>query len=217
MLGSSTQTATVARVNLLPPEIAEKASLRKAQIAMVGTGLAAVAVVGALYVQQTGNVASARKAKVAAVADQAKLTKDLAGLQHVRDTYAKVDAAKATLASAMQYEVQFSSYLHDLTLTIPDNVWLASITATVTPPTAAAGSAVLDPGVGSITFVGVSVTHEDLGAWLDSLTKEKGYANVYFTQANEALIGPRKVVNFTSSINLTTAALRNQYSKGAGK
>lgn len=216
--GTSTTTAAMPRVNLLPPEIAEKAGLRKAQVAMAATGLAAVAVVGVLYVNQTAQVSRAQAAKTRATEQSAKLRTELNGLQGVRDLQNQVDVASATLTSAMASEVLWSRYLHDMTLTIPENVWLNSFTAVVNGPTAApAGSAVLDPGLGTVTINGSALTHDDVAAWLESLAKQKGYANPYFTNSVEKLIGDRVVVDYASTVNLTPAALSGRYSKGLAR
>jgi Tfp pilus assembly protein PilN len=217
-LGSSTTTAVAPKVNLLPPEIAEKARLRKAQLAMAGTGLAAVAVVGLLYTQQTAKVSEARAAKDEAVATNVDLQTELHKLDNVQQTRVKVDAAKATLASAMAQEVTWSTYLHDMTLTIPEEVWLTSFNAQVNPPVTTPGATapVLDPGIGVVTINGVAFSHDDVAAWLESLAKEKGYANPYFTQAVEGEINKRTVVNFTSTVNLTPAALSGRYTNPKG-
>lgn len=214
------------RVNLLPPEIAERATLRKAQLAMAGCGLAAVAVVGVMTMNASAKVNDANEAKAEAAAASVRLDKELDSLQNVRDIYARVDAANATLASAMSTEVLWSSYLHDLTLTIPENVWLTSMSVSVNAPAVPTGKPkpgsatsgpVLDPGIGTVTIAGTAFSHDDVAAWLESLAKQKGYANPYFTQSVEALIGERKVVNFTSTVNLTPAALKNSNAKGTAR
>lgn len=210
------------RVNLLPPEIAEKAALRKAQLAMGGVGLAAVAVVGVLTMNASAKVSDAEQAKAEAVATGAKLQTDVRALQNVRDVYAQVDSARATIAGAMSTEVLWSSYLHDLTLTIPENVWLTTYTVALTQsgqgaPAAVAAGPVLEPGLGTITIAGTAFDHDDVASWLESLAKQKGYANPYFTQSTEAMIGSRTVVNFTSTVNVTPAALANRYAKGISR
>jgi Tfp pilus assembly protein PilN len=216
--GTSTTTAVMPRVNLLPPEIAEKAGLRKAQVAMAATGLAAVAVVGVFYVGQTAKVASAKSAKVRATEQNAKLRTDLAGLQSVSDMQARVAQASTTLSTAMASEVLWSSYLHDMTLTIPENVWLTSFSATVNGATPApAGATVLDPGLGIVTINGTALSHDDVAAWLESLAKQKGYANPYFTNSVEKKIGERTVFDYASTVNLTPAALSGRYSKGLAR
>lgn len=225
MLGSSTTTGTMPRVNLLPPEIAEKAALRRSQVAMAGVGVAAVAVVGVLYMNATAKVNDAKADRDAAVATGTALNAELRTLQNVRDVYARVDAARATLSSAMATEILWSGYLHDLTLTIPENVWLTNMTAAVggqgstsalAAPTTA-GASVLDPGVGSVTFTGRAFEHNDVASWLESLAKQKGYANAYFTQSVKSKIGARGIVEFSSTVNLTPAALANRYSKGTAR
>lgn len=225
MLGSSTTTGTMPRVNLLPPEIAEKAAARKAQGAMVVVGLAAVAVVGAMYMNANAKVSEANEAKAEAAAASTKLTAELRSLQNVRDVYAQVDAAKATLASAMSTEILWSSYLHDLTLTIPDNVWVSTLTASVEGPNTPTGSKsatarpVLDPGIGVVNFTGYGFHYHDVAAWLESLARQKGYSNAYFTQAGKAKVEGSDVVviGYTSSVNLTPAALSGRYSKGTAR
>jgi len=220
MLGSSTTTGTMPRVNLLPPEIAEKAALRRSQVAMALTGAAAVAVVGALYMHQSSKVAEARDAKAEATATHAKLAKDVADLKYVSDKYADVAAAKLTLASAMENEVLWSSYLHDMTLTIPEQVWLTSFAANVNTQAAApatvkaASTQVLDAGKGTVTIGGTALGKEDVAAWLESLAKQKGYTNPYFTQLNLITIDGRDLYEFTSTVNLNQKAMSARYAKG---
>ena len=216
-------TAAMPRVNLLPPEIAEKAKVRKTQLAMVGTGLAAVAVVGVMYTNASAKVSDANQAKAEAAAQNVKLRGDLQSLQHVQDVRTQVDQANATVTAALSSEIQWSRFLSDLTLRIPENVWLSSLTAqqNVAGGTTgtASGQSVLDPGLGTVTFNGTAFSHDDVAAWLESLAKEKGYANPYFTQSElvtvgDPLNGGRKLVNFSSTVNLTPGALSNRYAKG---
>lgn len=222
-LGSTSTTGyAVPRVNLLPPEISEKSRLRRAKLAMVGTGLAAAAVVGVLYAQQAANVSKAQHAKDEAAAKSVELRDQLDQLKTVQQTKVDVDNARTTLAAAMKNEVYWSKYLHDVQLTIPETVWLTSFTVTMNdgstpgaaPATGANGPSVLDAGIGTVAFDGVAMTHNDVAAWLESLGREKGYANPYFTDASDLLIGKTEVVKFSSTASITPAALSNRYTKG---
>lgn len=218
---TSTQTAVAPRVNLLPPEIAEKAALRRSQVAMVATGLAAVAVVGVMYVQATAKVSAAENDKAKAVAAQTKLRADLRALDNVKDVYARVDAANKTLATAMAFEVRWSGYLHDLRLTIPENVWLNEIQAEMdvakTGKSASAGSdTVLDTGLGTVTFKGSAFSHDDVAAWLESLAKQKGFSDPYFTKAEDRM-ATRVVIDYESTTYLNEKALSNRYAKGLSR
>ena len=218
MYGSTTTTAAPPRVNLLPPEIAERVSLRRAQVAMLGTGLAAVAVVGVMWLQASSKVSDAESDRTQAVAANAALREDLGKLENVKDVYAQVDAANKTLATALHYEVRWSTYLHDLTLTIPENVWLEELDMKldVAKSSAAAGSEgepVLDPGLGTISFKGVAFSHDDVAAWLESLSKQKGYADPYFTKSEDRM-GDKILVDFESTVYINDKALSKRYAKG---
>ena len=217
--GSSTQTlAAPPRVNLLPPEIAEKAKVRRAQLAMVGVGVGAVAVVGALYMQSTAKVSEAETEKQRAVARHTVLQGELRKLDHVKQTYAQVDQANKTLSNAMHYEVRWSSYLHDLTLTIPENVWLKEMEVDLSlPKVPGPGSEpVLDQGLGTVTFKGLAFGYKDVAAWLDSLAKQKGYSDPYYTKA-ESKQGTKDLVDFESTVYINDKARSNRYAKGLNR
>jgi Tfp pilus assembly protein PilN len=217
MSGTRTQTVATPRVNLLPPEIAERSRLRKAQLAMAGTGLAAVAVVGVMYMQQSAKVADAQEAKAAAEADHVRLQSDVRALQNVADTYAQVDTAKQTLDQAMHFEVLWSGYLHDLTLTIPETVWLREMTVKMDLEKAqGVQPAVFDPGLGTVQFQGTALEHVDVASWLERLAGEKGYSNPYFTKSEDVFAGDQTTVliHFDSTVNLTEKALSGRYMKG---
>ena len=73
-----------------------------------------------------------------------------------------------------------------------------------------------EPGVGTVTFTGVGFSHDDVAVWLESLAKQKGYTNPYFTNSTKALIGTRSTVNFSSTVTMTSAALSGRYTTPAG-
>lgn len=209
------------RVNLLPPEIHEAAKFRRFQFAMAAAGVGAVAIVGVLAYSAHHSVQSAQSEKAAAEATHSSLENQLAGLQSVKDVYAQVDARKAMLAQAMGGEVRWSYYLNDLSLKVPDHVWLTTVTASTgapgatSSPTATTATsttpALAAGGVGNLTFQGVAFSHDDVATWLDMLAKERGFTNVYFTNSSQTYIGPRAVDDFTSSSTLTPAALSGRY------
>jgi Tfp pilus assembly protein PilN len=216
----ATRTPTLPRVNLLPPEIQEAARFRRFQLAMVATGVGAVAIVAALGVSAHSSVNQAKSELTQAQSQRASLQSQLSGLQSVRDVYDQVDRKKAMLTQAMGSEIRWSYYLTDLSLKVPDHVWLTSVTATETPaPTAGAAAAagpLASPGIGTVTFAGTAFSHDDVATWLDALAKERGYTNAYFSSSTKAKLGPRDIVNFSSSVTLTQAALSGRYTKVGG-
>ena len=212
------------RVNLLPPEIAERKAARRAQGVAAGTVVLAVAAAAGLAVLASASVADASAEVAEATAEQAAVQAQIADFTELRATQASLDAATSQLATAMGPEVQWSTYLNDLALSIPPNVWLSSLTVTrsdaaggagssdvaPTDPAATAGLAA-DPGIGIIAFEGHAMEHDDVAAWLDSFTGQPAYANAYFSLSEEEEIGSTLVVAFASTATLTTEALSGRY------
>jgi Tfp pilus assembly protein PilN len=216
--GAAVRLDSLPRVNLLPPEIAETRRFRRIQVGLGGAVLGAVGIVALLYVAATSSVSSAQADVDAAQAHKVSLQTETAKYNDVTATYAKAAAAKAMLTQAMGEEVRFSQFLNDLSLSVPENVWLKSInfTQTAAAPTAVATAPGAAASIGTVTFVGVGFSHDDVAVWLESLATQKGYANPYFSNSTEALLGTRKTVNFSSTVALTPAAYSGRYTKPAG-
>ena len=208
------QTVVLPRVNLLPPEIAIRRTFRQVQFGLGGAVLAAVGLVALLYVGATGAVSDAQTELDTSTATASQLQAEKAKYADVTAVYARAAAAQAMLTQAMGEEVRWSRFMNDLSLTVPDNVWVKNVAFTQAAAPAAAGST--EPGIGTVTFTGVGFAHDDVAVWLEALAKQKGYANPYFANSTEALLGSRKTVNFTSTATLTSAALSGRYTAPAG-
>jgi Tfp pilus assembly protein PilN len=119
----------------------------------------------------------------------------------------------------------WSFYLNDLSLTIPDNVGLTSLTIQQDLGGSASGavtSALGKPGIASVTFTGQALSNNDVAAFLDSLAKEKGYVDPYFSSATKSSSDPTgasaastPVVTFTASVTVTDAAKSGRYTQKA--
>lgn len=203
------------RVNLLPPERAEQARVRRIQLGLGGGLLATVGVVGLLY---AGASASAQEA----ADDLASSTQAGAALQAETTEYADVAAvharaAQATtmLSSALGQEVRYSQLLHDLSRTVPDDVWLEDVTFTqAAPAVPAAGTG--QPALGQVTFSGVAFAHDDVADWLEALAGQEGFAKPTFSGATASELGERSVVTFSSTVELTADALSGRYTAPDG-
>lgn len=202
------------KVNLLPPEIGEAARFRRVQAGLAGGVLAAVGVVALLYVGATGSLSDANTELEASQATTTQLQAETAKYRDVTAVYAQAAAAEAMLTQAMGEEVRYSQFLNDLSLTVPENVWVDTVAFAQAAAQPAVGST--EPGIGNVTFTGVGFKHDDVAVWLESLARQKGYANPYFSSSTEALIGTRKTVNFTSTVTLTPDALSKRYTAPAG-
>lgn len=211
---SGTSQPILPRVNLLPPEIAEAEKLRRVKLGLGGGVLAAVGVVAVLYVGAMGGVGQANTELEAERATGTQLQAETAKYADVRAVYTRAAAAEQMLVDAMGQEVRYSSLLNDLSLSVPDKVWLENIAFTQTAVPTALGSTV--PGIGTVTFTGVGFKHDDVATWLESLATQKGYVNPYFTNSTAGLIGTREIVRFTSSVTVNADALSGRYAAPKG-
>ena len=108
--------------------------------------------------------------------------------------YSQVEAARAQLELAMGKEIRWSFFLNDLSLKTPSKVWLTTMTVAANESCTRGGAdrrghGYIDAGIGTVNFEGTGLKHNDVAAWLDSLAKQKGYDQPYFTDSTEELIG----------------------------
>jgi len=205
---------TLPRVNLLPPEIEERRRFRRVQ-AGLGTGvLAAVAAVAVGVVLANGAVSSANEELTTAQAEGTRLKAETAKYGDVTAVYAQAAAAEAMLTQAMGQEVRYSGFLSSLSLSVPENVWLTSLSFTQADVEPALGSS--EPGVGQLTVAGRGFSHEDVALWLESIAGQPTYTDAQFSSSTETLIGQRKAVDFGSTATLTQDALSGRYTKPLG-
>jgi Tfp pilus assembly protein PilN len=225
----STATATAAgvrltqmpKVDLLPPEIAAEATFRKLRLGL-GLGVAAsFGVVGFLWYSAHTQVAGAQSELTAAQQTQTRLQVEVAKYSDVPKAYAAVESAEAQLTTAMGHEVRYSFVLNDLSMTIPDKVWLHTATITqdvdgTSPPVGAWGNT----GIATLSVDGFAYDYPDVAAWLQMLAKGKGkyYSDPYFTDAHQSEpIGTHKNVAFSSNVIITDKAYSGRYHTGSSR
>jgi Tfp pilus assembly protein PilN len=222
---------TLPRVNLIPPEIAQQRQFRRVQMMLGAVGVGAVGVVGLLYLSATHSVSSAQHQLDQAAQQTTTINSQIHQFDGVVATRNAAAAAQAELVSVMGDEVRYSQMLADLSLAVPSNVWLKSLTFTqggVAPaagapvsgaaPVALSGAAACQATnlIAGVQFTGVGFSHDDVASWLEALAKLKTYSNPYFSNSTESLIGPRTAVTFTSTANLTGLACSRHYLTPAG-
>jgi Tfp pilus assembly protein PilN len=219
---TTTRLSTLPRVNLLPPEIEQERSFRRTQLGLGAGIVASLGVVAALFLAANSQVATAEGELADSKRETAQLDARTAEYSQVPLVYSQVEAARAQLELAMGKEIRWSFYLNDLSLKIPNKVWLKSMTVAVTEatpggvPAAAGTDSYIDPGLGSVNFAGLARRHNDVAAWLDSLAKQKGYKDPYFTSSAKEEIGDTEVVSFQSQVSITEDALSKRYIQKAG-
>ena len=215
-----TRLAALPRVNLLPPEIAAAAKLRrlKAMLAILVVG--ALVVVGLLYFLASGQVSGAQDDLTQAQAQNALLQKQTVEYAEVPEVQSELATSRANLETAMTPEIRWSFFLNDLSLTIPKTTRVATMTAVndaaaaqmtglLTPTTTSMGT----PTMGSIEFTGTAVNYDAVVAWLQSLAKEPGYSEPKVTSVapsdDEATQG--HFFDMESGVSLDGGAASNRY------
>ena len=202
------------RVNLLPPEIALQRRFRQVQYGLGGGVLATVGVMALLYVGAVSSVSDAEAELRDVLAEGAATQAEQAQYADAAALYARADAAEVMLTQAMGEEVRYSTLLHGLATSVPDEVWLKNIAFTQTPPAATPGDATV--GIGTVSFTGTAYDHDDVATWLESLAGQKGYVKPYLTSSTEALIGKEVAADFVSTVVVTPDALSRRYAAKAG-
>jgi Tfp pilus assembly protein PilN len=224
-----TRATGIVRVNLLPPEMAEAAILRRVQLGAGGAVLAGVAIVVGLLLQANSQLQDARKDLATAQARNAQLKAEQARLGNVDALFAQVDKAEAMLKSASGYEIHLSDYLAELSMRLSQDVYFRSVDITETPgstplpgaarATGVAGqaAAAAAPGaagtgtIGSINIAGTGFVHNDVARWLESFAQLHGATGVYLGGTVESLVGTRlATVQWTTTAQLTLDALFNR-------
>jgi Tfp pilus assembly protein PilN len=207
------------RVNLLPPEIVEQRRFRRVQAGLAGALVAALALVGGLYVLATADRARQAEQLRAVQAETAVLQARQAEYAEVPQVFARVAAAEAQLTQAMGQEVRWSFFLDDLSRSVPDDLWMTKMimlqTVDAAEPSVPSVNPASLPGVGTVTFEGTAFEHVDVSAWLDMLARQSGYADPFVTKSEEDIIGDDEVVNFVTSVTVTAEALEGRYPQRA--
>jgi Tfp pilus assembly protein PilN len=221
------QLATMPRVDLMPLEVAEDAALRRLKTGCAAAIVAAAVVVSSLMVQGHNAVQDRKKDLAQAQSEQTAMQSKVASLAHVAATYAAVSSAEELLTQTLGGEVRWSNQLRDLSLTIPANVWLSTMSitpaASAATPAAASSTATTgtaasaaSAGVATISFQGVASSRDDVAKWLESITSEKGYTNASYSTSTEQVLGSKIFVNFNSTVTVTAAAQSGRFTNPNG-
>jgi Tfp pilus assembly protein PilN len=219
---TASRVATLPRVNLLPPEIAEAAQFRRLQTILgVAVGVT-ILFIGALWFLSRGAVTTAQ-------ADLARTQAQTVALQAQVNQYADVPAmaqevatAKVQLATAMAPEVRWSFYLNDLSLSIPDGVRLTDLAINepfaqalggTTPPTVTGVEGGL--GIGSIAYTGKADSWDSVAKWLQVQSHEWGVTEPWPVQLSTPTDQTTKktMTDWNSKITVTADALSHRYDK----
>jgi Tfp pilus assembly protein PilN len=219
------------QVNLLPTDVKERQRTRRLTAAVIMAVGAVVALLFFVFVLQTARLSDANRKLATQKAANTELEGQIAGLEPFATLKAQVAAREALAAEALNGQVLWSGVLRDVSMVIPDKVWLSNMTGTVTPPAPAAPAPVAPapaatPGetpapstaptpppvvpastlIGSIQFQGMADDHPAVAQWLTRLEQVTGWANAWISNASEVDNSGNTDIQWTGSIDLTLEA-----------
>jgi Tfp pilus assembly protein PilN len=161
------------RINLLPQEERVKASRERGLIWAILILVAVVVVLGLVYVKINSDV-NAKQDELAAIqAETAVVQAQIAELSPYAALQAQRTAMTQTAKGIYESSVPFSILLQELSLVIPENVRLQTLTATVPsamlPGAAAAESVSGASATTDVTFTGQTEEHRDVAEFMTRL------------------------------------------------
>ncbi len=187
------------RVNLLPPDVLEKRKLERWWVYAVFVALAFYAVLaviaGALVYVRIGKASdlSAKQQEAASLQTQA------AQFKVFEDRQATFAARKAVVQKALAGRVGWPSILTDLSLVLPSDAWLDTLT--------------LDEKAVSVTGKAVDSVNEPAAAGFKTIAKLlvrlgdlRAFDNVWLTQSQKEDYKGNPVINFQITADMSPAA-----------
>ena len=197
------------QVNLLPLEVQQRRRSRR-QTTMVTSAVAGVmGFLILIFILQSARLAAANRELEEQQAANARLQTEISGLARFEQLKQSVTEKEGLLANVLRGEILWSGVLRDISLVIPRDMWLTSLSgqmqASSTPGSSPAS--VGEGLVGSIQFQGQAFAHTTVAEWLTRLEQVEGWLNPWVSTSSKAGTGTQ--VSFSSSVDLSVAATRD--------
>jgi Tfp pilus assembly protein PilN len=206
------------QVNLLPSDVRARQRSRHVTFA-AGAGVAGVVgLLLLLFVIQITRLAAANHDLATQQSINQGYKAQIAQLQPYADLKQTVSDRQALVTGLSQGRVAWSGVLHDVSMVIPGQMWLTTMSGTVTDtsvaaapgaPAGTAGPVATGAPVASIQFQGVSFDHRTLALWLVRLPQISGWVNSWLSQTNQTDLNGVTVYSFSTSVDLTSDATTN--------
>lgn len=191
-------------INLLPKDDARRGTQKRQWIVLVPVVLAVLmtAVFSAMFLSASGKVKD-KQAQLAQLQDElhAIPTPNAAKVKSQSALAADKQARVTALSAALSRRVAWDRVFRELSLVLPNDVWLATISAkapvpsstAVAPPAAAAGSTTAATG---FTLDGFTYSHDAVARLLTRLAVIPDLVNVQLQQSTLTKLGAAQAVHF---------------------
>ncbi|MEA2484669.1 MAG: type pilus assembly protein PilN [Thermoleophilaceae bacterium] len=208
------------RINLLPQEINEANTARKAKAGLGAVIVAAALGTGYLYMSASSSAVDAQTKLDAAAAQTRTLQQQVAQHNTVAPVKAELAARSALISGAMANNVPWAFYLADVQLDLPRGARLVTWSMALSPATTAGAPATVfgSNGVATWTITGEAKRYEDVALVIESIAQLDPVDSVFVSSATTAVdaISGRSIVNFSLSARMNDKAVV-PYSLKAGR
>jgi hypothetical protein len=217
----------VARVNLLPPEIARERRLQRIAATSVGLLIAYLCALGVIYVLKVGDVTDAREQRDRVTGEVAALQAELETLAKYRTLTDDINEREALLTAAMADELSWARVFGELALSFSDDASLTQAQATTAGSQEGAAPAPApepaeddqqdeDAPVGQVTFTGYSVQRIAPGVeeMLQQLDEGDGFVDSYVLTTADEERGGEQITGFEARVDLNTEVHTHRYDDG---
>jgi Tfp pilus assembly protein PilN len=185
---------------------------------VAAVGVVALAALGAFYFLQQVRLNDVKQDLAAQEAENDRLRGEIAELQEFDQQQRELAASQDLLNTILADEVRWSGVLRDISLVIPGQTWLTSLSGQITSGEVAGQPATpTEPSglVGQISFNGFGLSHRAVALWLTRLEDVEGFANPWVSTSQKTEIGLQEVVQFTSTTDLSAQILARSEGGGA--
>jgi Tfp pilus assembly protein PilN len=194
-------------VNLLPTEDrGGRGRPPAAPLAVAGVGVLLASVLAAGFFSASGKV-DEREQELTAVERQVAAAKRAAKPSKPArpGRTAERDQRLTALNDALAKRLAWDRVLRDVSLVLPDDVWLSSLRADA-PEAAEAGSEPTTPAAGrTLTFTGFTYSQESVARLLRRLGLSRELGNVRLQQSSVTEVGREEIFGFTVLADVKTA------------
>jgi Tfp pilus assembly protein PilN len=193
------------KVNLLPREIRQAQRTQRQTAVVAVLGAVAVGIVLFLWFLQGVRLSDLDDKVAAQESTNAELQSQVNELQRFQQLRADLEARRRVVQSVLGGGIAWSGVLRDVSLVIPERMWLTGMTGTLGATAAAAETGVpAGPVVATVAFEGDALDTESLALWLTRLETVHGWVNSWLTSAQKTPIGSTPVYVFQGSIDIAS-------------
>lgn len=206
------------RIDLIPPELVEKHQARRI-IGMIAIGAGVIfAILIFVYIFTLGRILVATDRVDQISAENKKVQVYITKLKPYSERKTILDDRKTIIDTIVTDQVLWSSVLNDISMVIPNDIWLKSVKMDIAPILTAKTSASATSSAtlkAPITIVGNAFNHAAVARWLVHLGEINQFRDVWLDYATEqtlaatattgtsAAAAPTTVIEFQTTVRLT--------------